>query len=141
MDRRQFIRLGLVGVGSSIVAPKIVLGGVAKQQMAGGVYHTAGAPGRWDKKVSSHLPNIEVQKQGDGAIVKVLTRHTMEKYEHYIVKHMLLDKDFQFVEEKMFDPLNDKEPASEFVLENYSGAIHVLSVCNIHDTWMNVAEV
>ena len=65
----------------------------------------------------------------------------MEEYDHYIVKHIVLDKDFRFVDEKRFDPLQDKEPLSEFALGEYSGQIYVLSVCNQHDTWLNFAEV
>ena len=141
MDRRHFIRFGLAGIGTAMVAPRSVLASAAESSMAGGVYYTADAPGRWSNKVLSHLPNIEIEKQQQAATVRVLTRHTMEQYDHYIVKHIVLDKDFRFVAEKMFNPLQDKEPLSEFALGEYSGRIHVLSVCNRHDTWMNIAEV
>lgn len=33
------------------------------------------------------------------------------------------------------------EPASEFVLEQYSGPVYVLSTCNQHDSWLNMAEI
>lgn len=141
MQRRTFFRLGFVGLGSSLVVPRIALAGISERTMAGGVYYTKDAPGRWNKKVTSHLPNIEVDKTGNDAIVRVLTRHTMDDYEHYIVKHMLLDRDFQFLDEKMFNPLKDKEPLSEFSLGQYSGPIYALSVCNQHDSWLDVAEI
>ena len=141
MDRRQFIHFGIAGMGGAVVAPGLVLAGAADSPMAGGVYYTTGAPGRWSKKVLSHLPNIEVAKQTEGTSIEVLTRHTFEGYDHYIIKHIVLDKDFQFVAEHMFDPLKDKEPRSQFSLADYSGTIYVLSVCNKHDTWMNTAEV
>ena len=141
MDRRHFIRFALAGVGTGVVAPRLVLASAAESSMAGGLYFTADAPGRWSKKVLSHLPNIEVDKQEQVAWIRVLTRHTMEEYDHYIVKHIVLDKDFGFVAEKMFNPLQDKEPLSEFELGAYRGRIHVLSVCNQHDTWLNIAEV
>ena len=141
MDRRNFIRLGLAGIGTTVVAPRIVLASAADSRMAGGVYHTADAPGRWSTKVLSHLPNIEVDKQPQANRIRVVTRHTMEKYDHYIIKHIVLDKDFGFVAENMFNPLQDEEPVSEFDLGEYSGRIHVLSVCNQHDTWLNMAEV
>jgi superoxide reductase len=141
MDRRHFIRFGITGLGGLVVAPRLVLAGAADSPMAGGVYHTAEAPGRWSKKVLSHLPNIEVAKQAQAATVEVFTRHPIEGYEHYIVKHMVLDKDFQFVAEHMFDPLKEQEARSQFSLGDYSGMIYVLSVCNQHDTWLNVAEV
>jgi len=139
MDRRRFIRFTLAGVGAGVVAPRLVLASAAESSMAGGLYFTADAPGRWSQKVLSHLPNIEVDKQA--ARVRVLTRHTMEEYDHYIVKHIVLDENFGFVAEKMFNPLQDKEPVSEFDLADYRGRIHVLSVCNQHDTWLNIAEV
>jgi superoxide reductase len=141
MDRRHFIRLGFAGIGTTMVAPRIVLASAAESPMAGGVYYTEDAPGRWSKKVLSHLPNIEIEKQPEAATVRVLTRHTMEEYDHYIVKHIVLDKDFGFIAENMFNPLQDKEPLSEFSLGAYRGRIHVLSVCNQHDTWLNIAEV
>jgi superoxide reductase len=141
MDRRNFIQLGFAGIGSTLVAPRIVLASASEQSMAGGVYYTADAPGRWNKKVASHFPNVEVQKGPDGAIVRVETRHTFDGYDHYIIKHIALDKDFNFITEHMFDPLKDKAAISELSLEKYSGPVHVLSVCNKHDTWMNIAEI
>ena len=141
MDRRHFIRFGFAAIGTTVVAPRIVLASAAESPMAGGVYYTEDAPGRWSKKVLSHLPNVEVEKQQQAATVRVLTRHTMEEYDHYIVKHIVLDQDFGFIAENMFNPLQDKEPLSEFDLGDYSGRIHVLSVCNQHDTWLNMAEV
>ena len=142
MDRRNFIQLGFAGIGSTFVAPGLVLAFAGEQQsMAGGVYYTADAPGRWSKKVQSHLPNIELEKGQDGTKIRVQTRHTFDGYDHYIIKHVVLDKDFTFIAENMFNPLKDKEPVSEFSLEKYSGPVYVLSVCNKHDTWMNATEV
>ena len=141
MDRRNFIQLGFAGIGSTLVAPRIVLASASEQSMAGGVYYTADAPGRWSKKVTTHFPNVEVQKGQDGAIIRVETRHAIDGYDHYIVKHIALDKDFNFITEHMFDPLKDKAAISELSLGQYSGPVHVLSVCNKHDTWMNVTEV
>jgi superoxide reductase len=54
---------------------------------------------------------------------------------------MVLNDQFEFITENMFDPMKDKTPVSQFSLGNYSGRIHVLSVCNKHDTWLNVADV
>jgi superoxide reductase len=141
MNRRRFIGFGVAGVGGAVLAAKPALAGVNESSMAGGVYYTAEAPGRWSKKVLSHLPEVEVVKQEQGAVVRVRTRHLMEKYDHYIIKHVVLDSDYTFVAEKSFNPLEDEEPQSEFVLGDYSGRIYVLSVCNLHDTWMNSAEV
>jgi len=142
MDRRNFIQVGLAGIGSTLVVPRSVLAtDCAQPSMVGGLYYTADAPGRWSKKVQSHLPVVELEKGQDGASIRVQTRHTFDGYDHYIVKHMLLDKDFNFITENMFNPLTDKEPVSEFSLGKYTGPVYALSVCNQHDTWMNVAEV
>ena len=65
----------------------------------------------------------------------------MKGYEHYIVKHIVLDKDYNFITEKVFDPAKDKAPISEHDLGAYKGEVNVLSVCNLHDTWLSVATV
>jgi superoxide reductase len=138
MQRRDFIRLSVAGSAVGIIAPKLAL--ARSSSMAGGVYYTKEAPGRWSKKAAGHLPTIEVLK-GSGKKIKVVTPHEMKGYEHYITKHVVLDKDYGFIAEKIFDPSTDKAPISEFSLGDYSGRIHVLSVCNLHDTWLNFADV
>jgi len=136
MDRRNFIRTATVASAAGILAPTTVLAS-SNNNMAGGLYLTKEQPGRWDKKVGGHLPAVEVA----GKKVKVTTAHGMTDYSHYIIKHQILDKDFNFLAENMFDPKKDKTPVSEFDLGNYSGKVYVLSVCNKHDTWMNAASV
>ena len=135
MDKRGFIRLMAIGAAAGIIAPTTVL--ASSSSMAGGVYYTKDAPGRWSKKVGSHLPIIEVS----GKKIQVTTSHGMEGYKHYISKHVVLNDKFEFITEQMFDPTKDKAPISSFSLGDYSGRIHVLSVCNKHDTWLNIAEV
>ncbi|MEE8496694.1 MAG: hypothetical protein V3S21_09480 [Xanthomonadales bacterium] len=139
MHRRSFVRLITISSAAGIIAPTAVLAGSAS--MAGGLYYTKDAPGRWSKKVDGHLPNIEVSQGNGGISIKVVTLHGMTGYEHYIIKHVVLNQNFEFVEENMFDPMIDKAPVSEFFLGTYSGRIHVLSVCNKHDTWLNLADV
>jgi superoxide reductase len=140
MNRRKFFQYALVGTGSTLIAPNALLAAAAAP-MAGGLYYTSDAPGRWSKKVSSHLPNIAVEKTQDGAKIQVVTRHGMDDYEHYIIKHIVLDNNYRFINENAFTPGKDKTPESEFTLEKYSGTIYVLSVCNKHDTWLNTAEI
>ncbi len=140
MDRRNLIRL--VGFGSvvGIIAPDVVL--ASSQSMAGGLYYTKDAPGRWSKKAVGHLPQVAVSKNDAGTAIQVITPHEVKGYEHYIVKHMLLDQEFNFIAEKMFDPATEKSALSNFELDkSYAGSINVLSVCNKHDTWLNVVEV
>ena len=143
MDRRNFIRLAATGSAAGIIAPATVLANPALPSgaMAGGVYYTKEAPGRWDKKIVGHLPNIELSKGPQGTMVQVVTPHGMHGHGHYIVKHVVLDQDFNYLTEKVFDPNTDKKEVSEFALGQYSGQVNVLSVCNLHDTWLNVAEV
>ena len=135
MDRRDFIRLSAYGTTAGIIAPTAVLASTAS--MAGGVYYTKDAPGRWSKKVAGHLPAIEVS----GSKIQVTTSHVMKGCEHYIIKHVLLNDNYEFMDENRFDPMKDKVPVSQFDLGNYTGRITVLSVCNKHDTWLNMAEV
>jgi hypothetical protein len=66
--------------------------------------------------VLSHLPNIEVDRHDQGVGLRAQTRHTLEEYDHYIVKHIVFDEDFGFVAEHMFHPLKDQEPVSRFAL-------------------------
>ncbi len=139
MNRRNFIRLGFAGAAAGIIVPKLVLANLSG--MAGGLYYTKDAPGRWSKKVGGHLPNIEVSKGNDGVFLHIVTSHEMKAHEHYIVKHVVLDKNFNFIAEKMFDPIKDKAPISDIAIGKYQGLVNVLSVCNKHDTWLNIAEV
>jgi len=146
MDRRKFIRFAFGGAAAAMATPGLVLAHSSSSpsiasNMAGGLYYTKEAPGRWAKKIGGHLPNIEVIKGDSGAVVKVVTAHGMDPYAHYIVKHIVLDSDFNFIAEHMFDPIKDKAPISEMSLGTYRGVINVLSVCNKHDTWLNSAEV
>lgn len=139
MYRRSFIRLSALGAATGIIAPTAVL--ASTSGMAGGVYYTKDAPGRWSKKVAGHLPNISISKGSSGTTIEVVTSHSMSGYEHYIIKHIVLNDQFEFIAENMFDPLKDKAPVSQFSLGDYSGRIHVLSACNKHDTWLNIADV
>jgi len=141
MDRRSFIRIGMAGAASGIIAPKIVLAAmgnkISSNSMAGGVYYTKEAPGRWAKKAGSHSPIIEKTDTG----IRVVTGHPMKQGKHWIVKHVLLDSDFKFVSENIFDPNKHKAAISSFSLSGQSGAVYALSVCNLHDSWLSMLEV
>ena len=142
MDRRSFIRLAVAGSAAGIIAPEIVLAGskkISNNPMSGGIFYTKDSPGRWAKKAGPHSPIIQTSSGKGGLIVDVVTSHPMKGYKHYIVKHMLLDKDFNFIDEKVFDPMKDS-PVSQFTLKSHSGPIYALSVCNLHDSWLSVAE-
>jgi superoxide reductase len=138
MERRDFIRLSVAGVGAGIAAPAIVLAESDKLvKEVSDIYYTKEDPGRWSGKVASHLPNIEIEKSGGKTTVKAVTAHEMKGYEHYIVKHVLLDSNHKFLDEHRFDPTKDTAAISTFTLQDYSGLIYVLSMCNKHDLWLN----
>ena len=141
MERRNFIRLSVAGVGASIIAPAITLAESRKPVTGADIYYTKEAPGRWSAKVATHLPSIEIEKAGAKVTVKIVTGHEMKAYEHYIVKHVLLDQNYKFLDEHMFDPTKDTAAISTFTLHDYSGPIYALSMCNKHDLWLNGAEV
>ena len=142
MERRDFICLSLAGFGAGLVAPTIAFANSEKQlKGASDIYYTKEDPGRWSGKVATHLPNIEIEKAGGKITVKVVTGHEMKGYEHYIVKHVLLDSKHKFLDEHSFDPTKDPAAISAFTLQDYSGKLYVLSLCNKHDLWLNEAEV
>ena len=141
MDRRNFIQLSTVGIAAGIAVPTSVFAASNGKSMAGGVYYTRDSPGRWSKKVGGHLPNIELEKTGGKVKVSVVTAHEMNGYDHYIVKHVLLDQNYKFIDEYMFNPMKEKSPVSTFTLQDYSGPLYAVSVCNKHDLWLNSIEV
>ena len=102
MERRDFIRLSVASVGAGIVMPTMALADNGNQIATGNIYYTKDAPGRWSEKVATHLPNIEIQKMGGNVAVKIVTAHEMKGYEHYIVKHVLLDQNYKFIDEYRF---------------------------------------
>lgn len=141
MERRDFIRLSVASAGASLIAPAVTLAAGDEQATASrDIYYTKEAPGRWAGKVATHLPTIEITKAEDVTTVKIVTPHEMKGYEHYIVKHVLLDKNYKFIDEHLFDPTKDSTAVSTFTLKNYSGALYALSLCNKHDLWLNSAE-
>ncbi len=141
MERRNFIRWGLAGFAAGMVDPVMALANVQKKiDGASDIYYTKQDPGRWSAKIATHLPNIDIEKTGEKTTVKVVTAHEMKGYEHYIVKHVLLDSNHKFLDEHLFDPLKDKAAISTFTLQGYTGKLYVLSMCNKHDLWMNEGD-
>ena len=142
MERRNFIRLSVAGVvGAGIIVPTITLADSSKPAAGADIYYTKDAPGRWSGKAATHSPSIAIEKAGGKVTVKVVTAHEMKGYEHYIVKHVLLDQNYKFIDEQLFDPTKDQAAISTFTLHDYSGPIYALSMCNKHDLWLNSAEV
>ncbi len=141
MERRNFIKLSGAGLAASIFTPTLGMAKNEKQGPVSDIYYTKESPGRWKDKVAGHLPSIGIEKAGGKITVKVVTSHEMKGYEHYIIKHVLLDHNYKFIDEHLFNPEKDNAAISTFTLENYSGAIYALSMCNKHDLWLNSATV
>ena len=59
----------------------------------------------------------------------------MRGFEHFILKHIVLDKSFNIISEKIFDPSKDRA-YSKHDISGYSDSLFILSICNLHDTWL-----
>jgi len=141
MERRNFIQLGLMGFSAGIFSPLANAAETARLPVTADLVYSQGSQGRWAGKAATHLPTIEIS-QGDGKITaSVVTAHEMNGFEHYIVKHVLLDKNHAFIAEHMFNPMADKTARSEFALDNYRGTLYALSLCNKHDLWISSIEI
>ena len=140
MNRRECIRLGL-GFGGGFLLPRwlpaqpsIHVGG----PMAGGVYYTRESPGIWKSLVAEHVPKLEKAPGPGGSVtITVTTDHEMDGYEHYIVKHTLLDRKFRVLGQKTFDPGKDRPTSTYSLLAGYQGPVWALSMCNRHDLWLD----
>jgi superoxide reductase len=142
MNRRHFIQTSLTGTAVGLLAPGFVQADTAIPSGEGSIYYTRNKPGRWAQKAEGHLPRIQIEKTDSDIKVKVITPHEMRGYEHYIIKHVLLDEQYGFIAEKLFDPNRDSAPVSEFSLKQTTGSkIHVLSLCNLHDLWLSSADL
>ncbi len=145
MQRRNFINFfikgSVAGLGATLLTPQWASARMVKPPPVSDIYYTKDSPGRWKEKVAGHLPSIGIEKSGEKITIKIVTSHEMKGYEHYIVKHVLLDKNYKFIDEHLFNPEKDKSATSSFTLEKYSGAIYALSLCNKHDLWLNTATV
>ena len=159
MDRASFLRKSVLGLSAGLVSSSVLAacgqknaqtdstaavtpGDLNADPKAGGVYFTLETPGRWSEKAKGHAPKVELTSMEDQKVkVKVETTHPMKGFEHYIIKHQLLDASFEYIDEKIFDPAKDSEPISEFILTGYSGPLYALSFCNLHDVWLSQVEV
>jgi len=145
MDKRNFIRIGIAGSAAGLFVPKAALAAgmdkVIHSKLAGGLYYTEHAFGRWDKGVADHhLPHLDKQVSGGATQLQVVTMHPMVPYAHYIIKHQLHDQNLKFMQEHLYNPNTDK-PQTTFDLGAHKGVVYVLTICNVHDTWVNMIEV
>ena len=75
-----------------------------------------------------------------GSKVQVVTKHPMKGFKHYIVKHVILDQQFKYVSETVFDPNTDK-PVSEYDVSKLNDVIYAVSLCNLHDAWVSALKL
>ena len=99
--------------------------------MAGGLYYTKKKSGRWKDVAPSHIPIIEKKEN----FLEVTTPHEMLGFEHFIIKHIILDKDFRVISEKNFDPSKDRA-FSRHDISGFTDSLYVMSICNQHDAWL-----
>ena len=107
----------------------------AKPPMTGIVY-TKENPGKWAKKVGSHLPAITI----DGNKVTVETNHGMSN-KHFIVRHTLGSHNGEVLGEKTFTPDDENALSSYTLPEGYKGKLYASSFCNKHDFWLAETNV
>lgn len=143
MDRRSVLLMGLATTAGASGALLIPRGAQAagkieplNSPLAGGLYYTKQKPGRWAKKAGGHVPRIVRL----GGKVRVTTPHPMSGFKHYIVKHMILDEEFRYVSETLFNPASDK-PVSEYDAGKLTGVVYAVSMCNLHDVWLSAVKV
>jgi len=139
LNRREFLQCGLA-VGGGLLLPSLVGGAPSIHvggPLAGGVYYTRESPGLWESLVREHLPKLEKATGAGGSlIINVSTDHEMDGYDHYIVKHTLLDRKFKVLGHKTFDPRRDRPISKYALLPGYQGPVYALSMCNRHDLWL-----
>jgi len=107
-DRRDFIKGGLVAASALVISSANFAS--ASTATYTNVIYTKENPGKWDKKVGSHLPSVTVE----GSKVTLFTKHGMAA-KHYIVRHTLVLEDGTVVGAKVILP-TDKEARISFQL-------------------------
>tara|TARA_S200000501_G_C20478661_1_gene592841 strand:- start:50 stop:481 length:432 start_codon:yes stop_codon:yes gene_type:complete len=119
-----------------IISPKVLytkseLDFLLAGPLAGNIYYTKKSPGRWKGLIEPHIPFIVRNSN----FIEVTTQHEMKGFEHYIIKHIVLDKNFNFISEKKFDPSKDRA-FSRHDISGFKGSVYILSICNHHDIWL-----
>lgn len=111
----------------------------ALRALAGKLFYSDDRPGRWKGKEKGHVPLIKIDKDNNNVLVRAATNHPMEP-SHNVIKHILMDENFNFIQEQVFNQQFDM-PRSRFELNGYKGRLYIGSLCNLHDNWINWADV
>lgn len=139
MNRRTLLQLGLAGATTAVFVPQPVFASrlnPLKSPLAGSVFYTKEAPGRWAGKEGGHVPTIERSNN----MIEVTTGHEMNGFVHYIIKHVILDENLGFVRETLFNPEKDS-PVSQHDISGLKNVVYAISLCNKHDAWLNALEL
>jgi superoxide reductase len=140
ISRRLILRAGLVGAATPVVlnaVPAVAAGADPMASgLAGSVFYTSEDPGRWAGKEGGHAPTFGRSANN----IEITTGHPMNGFVHYIVKHVLLDENLNYVAEVMFDPEKDS-PISQHNVAGLEGTIYALSMCNKHDLWLSALKL
>ena len=136
-SRRSFLKgaLSVAAVATVTTSTSSNVFASENASMAGIVY-TKENPGKWAKKVGSHLPSITIKGQN----VTVNTNHGMST-KHFIVRHTLVSKDGETLGEKTFTPDSEEATSSYTLPEGYKGKLYATSFCNKHDFWLAETKV
>jgi len=132
--RREFIKSSVVA--ASVLALSKAIPVQASENSFPGVIYTKDNPGKWGKKVGSHLPSITVE----GSKVTLNTKHPMST-KHYIIRHTLILEDGTVAGAKTFYPDVKKAISAYELPAGYKGKIYATSFCNLHDFWVNESTV
>ncbi len=140
INRRLILRAGLVGAATPVVLNAVPAAAAGVDPMASGlagsVFYTSEDPGRWAGKEGGHAPTFGRSANN----IEITTGHPMDGFVHYIVKHVLLDENLNYVAEVMFDPEKDS-PVSQHNVAGLEGTVYALSMCNKHDLWLSALKL
>lgn len=128
-ERRSFLKKTILLAGLALTTSRQAFASDAT--FPNNIVYTKNDPGKWEKKVGSHLPVVTVE----GNKVSVATNHPMTE-KHYIVRHTLVSADGKVLGSKTFAP-TDKEAVSVYEFSRTPGQkIYATSFCNLHDFWV-----
>lgn len=104
----------------------------ARAQVAafeGETIYTAAAPGQWEGKAGSHVPQVSFQPGG----VELFTDHGMSP-EHWITAQYIKDQDGNLIAFTGHEG-TDAEARASFTLPAGTTQITAYSHCNVHGDW------
>ena len=140
-SRRNFLSsfislFSLTMLSSNLVKAEKEFYYIQEGLLAGSFYYTKNKPERCSNVKESHVPLLRLKNN----ILVVSTPHEMKGYNHNIIKHIILNNKFKIFSEKNFDP-SKEVPLSRHTIPGYDCELFILSVCNKHDTWLNLLKI